>query len=158
MKNINKRDFLLNEFPKLLKSLSPNSERRFGLMTPQHMLEHLIWAIKSSAKKFEGERENPPSKRHLGFQKFIQKGAILEHKPSDKTAEDLPVLRYASFEEAVAHIPEATQRFYDFWDANPTYIPYGFFMGEMQFEDLELFHLNHVRFHLWQFSLMEVYP
>jgi len=157
MKNSTKRDFLLIEFPKLLKNLSPDSKRRFGLMTPQHMVEHLIWAIKSSANKFDGERENPPSKRHLGFQKFIKNGAILEHKPSDKTAADLPELRYGSLEEAVALIPEAAQRFYDFWNANTAYIPYGTFMGEMPFEDLELFHYNRVKFHLWQFSLMEVY-
>ncbi|MFT5885306.1 MAG: hypothetical protein ACI9IP_001766 [Arcticibacterium sp.] len=158
MKNSTKRDFLLNEFPFFLKNLSPNSESQFGLMTPQHMVEHLVWVIKSSAKKYEGERENPPSKRHLGFQKFIQNGAILEHKPSDKTALDLPALRYGSLEGAIALIPEAAQRFYNFWDANPEYIPYGDFIGEMPFEDLELFHYNHVRFHLWQFGLMEVYP
>ncbi len=158
MHNNIKRDFLLNEFPKLLSALEADSKGNFGLMTPQHMVEHLTWAIKSTAKKFEGERESLANKRHLGFQKFIQNGAILEHKPSDKTVADLPDLRYASMKEAVVQLPIAVKRFYEFWDVNPDYVPYGAFMGEMPFEDLELFHYNHVRFHLWQFGLVEVYP
>ncbi|MFT6360481.1 MAG: oxepin-CoA hydrolase/3-oxo-5,6-dehydrosuberyl-CoA semialdehyde dehydrogenase, partial [Saprospiraceae bacterium] len=61
-------------------------------------------------------------------------------------------------EEAIAQIPAAVQRFYDFWDANQAYTPYGSFMGEMSFEDVELFHYMHFRYHLWQFDLIEQYP
>lgn len=154
----NKRDFLINELPKILENLSPETEGNFGLMTPQHMVEHLTWAIKTTAKKYEGERESPPNKRQLGFQKFIRNGSVLQHRPSDKTKADLPPLKYSSLEEAISFIPESVQRFYDFWDANQDYRPYLSFMGEMPFEDLELFHYMHFRFHLWQFGLIEQYP
>ncbi len=153
-----KRDFLLNDLPEILENLKPETTGNFGLMTPQHMVEHLIWSIKSSAKQHEGNRETPPNKRQLGFQKFIQNGAVLQHRPSDKTKADLPPLKYGSLEEAISHIPEATQRFYTFWDTNQTYTPYSSFMGEMSFEHLELFHYMHVRYHLWQFGLIEQYP
>ena len=128
------------------------------MMTPQHMVEHLTWAIKVTAKKYEGERETQPNRKQAGFQKFIQSGAVLQHRPSDKTKADLPPLKYSSLEEAISFIPEAVQRFYNFWDANPDYIPYSSFMGEMPFEDLELFHYMHFRFHLWQFGLIQQYP
>jgi len=158
MTAINKRDFLINEIPKLLENLKPETKGNFGLMTPQHMVEHLTWVIKSSAKKHEGERETPANKRQLGFQKFIKNGSVLQYRPSDKTKADLPQLKYSSLEEAISFIPESVQRFYNFWDANPDYIPYGSFMGEMPFEDLELFHYMHCRYHLWQFGLIEQYP
>jgi oxepin-CoA hydrolase/3-oxo-5,6-dehydrosuberyl-CoA semialdehyde dehydrogenase len=158
MKDTNKRDFLINEVPKLLKNLKPIREANFGLMTPQHMIEHLTWVIKSSAKKYEGIRENPANERQLGFQKFIQKGSILKYRPSTKTKADLPPLKYNSLDEAISQIPEAIQRFYDFWDTNLDYLPYSSFMGEMPFEDLELFHYMHFRYHLWQFGLIENYP
>jgi len=158
MTAINKRDFLTNELPEILKNLSPDTEGNFGLMTPQHMVEHLVVVMKMTAKKHEGEREMPANKRQLGFQKFIQKGAVLQHRPSEKTKADLPPLKYNSLEEAITHIPEAVQRFYNFWETNPDYIPYGSFMGEMPFEDLELFHYMHFRYHLWQFGLIENYP
>lgn len=158
MVHTNKKDFLVNEMPKLLENLKDQTEGNFGLMTPQHMVEHLTWVMKATAKKHEGERENPANERQLGFQKFIQKGAVLKHRPSDKTKADLPELKYASLEEALSHLPEAVQRFYDFWETNPDYVPYGSFMGEMPFEDLEMFHYMHFRYHLWQFGLIEQYP
>ncbi|MFT6359660.1 MAG: oxepin-CoA hydrolase/3-oxo-5,6-dehydrosuberyl-CoA semialdehyde dehydrogenase, partial [Saprospiraceae bacterium] len=135
---INKKAFLLDELPKALENLTPDTASNFGLMTPQHMVEHLVWVIKTTAKKHEGERVNPPTKGQLGFQKFIESGCVLQYRPSDKTKADLPPLKYASLEEAIAQIPAAVQRFYDFWDANQAYTPYGSFMGEMSFEDVEL--------------------
>lgn len=154
----NKKAFLLNELPKLLEKLKPDTAGHFGLMTPQHMVEHLTWVMKSTAREYEGERELPANKRQVGFQQFIKNGAVLQHRPSDKTKADLPPLKYNSLEEALEQLPIAVQRFYDFWDANQDYTPYGSFMGEMPFEDVELFHYMHFRFHLWQFGLIEQYP
>lgn len=158
MTDTNKKDFLINEVPKLLENLQADTEGNFGLMTPQHMVEHLTWVIKSSARKFEGEQENPATKGQLGFQKFIKNGCVFEHRSSDKTKADLPSLKYTSLEEAMPQIPIAIQRFYDFWEANQDYAPYSPFMGEVSFEELELFHYMHVRYHLWQFGLIEEYP
>ena len=153
-----KRNFLIKELPEILKNLSPETKGNFGLMTPQHMVEHLVVVIKTAAKKYEGERESPPNERQIGFQKFIRNGAVLKHRPSDKTKADLPPLKYSSLEEIVALMPEAVQRFYNLWDANPDYIPYAPFMGEMSFEEVEFFHYMHFRFHLWQFGLIAEYP
>ncbi len=158
MTTSNKKDFLSNELPKILKNLNADTEGQFGLMTPQHMVEHLTWAIKTTAKKYEGERVSPVNKRQAGFQMFVRSGAVLKHKPSDKTKADLPPLKYASLEEALAVLPEAVQRFYDFWASDPAYVPYSSFMGELSFEELEHFHYMHFRFHLWQFGLLEQYP
>ena len=158
MVNTNKKDFLLSEFPALLKNLTPETEGNFGLMTPQHMVEHLVKVMKGLANKYEGERETPANKRQLGMQGFIKSGAVLSYRPSEKTKADLPALKYGSLEEAVAEIPAAVQRFYDFWDADPSYVPYAPFMGEVSFEHLELFNYMHVRYHLWQFSLIAQYP
>ena len=158
MTNTTKRDFLLNDFPKIIKNLNSDTTGKFGLMTPQHMVEHLIMVIKVTAKKHEGEREIPANERQLGFQRFIQNGAILGHRPSDKTKADLPPLKYSSLDEAISFLPEAIQRFYNFWDTNQDYMPYGSWMGELSFEDLELFHFMHFRYHLWQFGLIEEYP
>lgn len=155
---VDKRQFLLHDFYKILKNLSADTKANFGLMTPQHMVEHLIYVVKVMSKKHNGEREIPANKRQLGFQKFVQDGAVLAHRPSDKTKADLPPLKYNSLEEAIAEIPKAVSRFYHLWDNNPDYLPYGSFTGEMSFEDLELFHYMHFRYHFWQFGLIENYP
>ncbi len=151
-----KKEFLSQELPKLLQKLQPDTEPNFGLMTPQHMIEHISYVVKMSIKR-AGEPENPPTKGQLGFKNFIANGAILKHRPSDKTKADLPALKYASFEEALAQVPIAVERFYSHFEANPDFIPYNPFFGELTFAELELFHYQHLRYHAWQFGLLESY-
>lgn len=155
---MSKRDFLTNEFTPLLEKLSTDTKANFGLMTPQHMVEHLIGAIESATGKYEGERENPATEQQLGMQQFIKSGCVLSHRPSDKTKADLPLLKHASLEEAIALVPKAVQKYYAFQDDNSDYIPYASYLGEVRFEDVELFHFMHIRYHLWQFGLLEQYP
>jgi oxepin-CoA hydrolase/3-oxo-5,6-dehydrosuberyl-CoA semialdehyde dehydrogenase len=158
MSTYSKRDFLNHKFPELLKTLRSDTKANFGLMTPQHMVEHLIGALGSATTKFEGERILPATEQQLGMQKFIQSGSVLVHRPSAKTNADLPPLTYASLEEAVSNIPEAVQKYYAFQDNNPEYKPYAPFMGEVSYEDVELFHYMHIKYHLWQFGLLAQYP
>ena len=152
-----KKEFLTQQVPELLNKLKPDTEPAFGLMTPQHMVEHLTLIVKTSVKRY-GEPEAEPTKRQLGFRRFIENGAIFQHRLSDKTRADLPALKYGSLEEAASHISEALHRFYDHFEANPGFKAYSPFMGEMSFEELELFHYQHYRYHLWQFGLLEKYP
>jgi len=154
----NKREFLTNTFPALLNSLTLDTKANFGLMTPQHMVEHLIMALGSATTKFEGERIKPATEQQLGMQKFIQSGSVLVHRPSKKTKADLPPLKYASLEEAITNIPDTVEKYYAFKDNNPDYTPYASFMGEVSYEDVELFHYMHIKYHLWQFNLLSQYP
>jgi hypothetical protein len=152
-----KKDFLTKDVMELLKNLRPDTEPAFGLMTAQHMVEHLSWSLKGCTKR-AGEVENPPTKGQLGFQKFIENGAILQHRPSDKTKADLPELRYENLEAAIVQIGIAIERFYSHFEANPDFKSYSKFFGELNFEQLELFNHNHYRYHFWQFGLIEKYP
>ncbi len=91
MSTEHKQQFLQTELKSLLQNLKPDTSPNFGLMTSQHMVEHLSQVIKSSVKRHE-EPEGPPTDRQLGFKRFIVKGAVLTHRPSTKTAADLPPL------------------------------------------------------------------
>lgn len=151
-----KKAFLTTEVLALLNDLTPDQEPNFGLMTAQHMVEHLAMIIKISVKRY-GTPENPPTKGQLGFKKFIANGAVFQHRPSNKTKGDLPPLKYNSLAAALAQIPIATKRFYDHYEANSDFKAYSPFMGELSFEELELFHYMHCRYHCWQFGLIESY-
>ena len=141
----------------LLNQLDPNTEPAFGLMTAQHMIEHLAVSIKTSVKQY-GDPDTPLTEKQMGFHRFIEKGAILQHRPSSKTKADLPELKYDSFEEALKQIPEAIDRFYTHFETYSDFKPYNPFFGSLTFEQLELFHYQHVRYHFWQFGLIAVYP
>lgn len=152
-----KKEFLSQEVPILLAKLTEDQVPAFGLMTPQHMIEHLTGSIKYSIKR-HGEPDPTLAEKQVGFKRFIENGAVLKHRPSDKTAADLPPYKYESLAEAIPQIPVAIDRFYTHFEAQPDFISYNVFMGELNFEDLELFHYQHVRYHLWQFGLLSSYP
>jgi oxepin-CoA hydrolase/3-oxo-5,6-dehydrosuberyl-CoA semialdehyde dehydrogenase len=154
MTSTERKTFLKDEVLELLQNLQPNTIPSFGLMTPQHMIEHLTWITKSSIKNY-GEPEGELTKGQLSFKRFINNGAVFKHRPSDKTKADLPTLKYGSLEEAIKQIPIAIERFYNYGDAHPDTLIYNPMMGQLSFEEIEIFHYQHFRYHFWQFGLIE---
>lgn len=151
-----KKAFLIETVPALLQGLHSDTEPQFGLMTPQHMIEHLTSIIKSSVKRY-GEPDPALAERQQGFKRFIAKGAVFKYRPSDKTKADLPALKYDTLAQAVEQIQVGIERFYHHYEQNPTFKAYHAFMGELDFAELEQFHYQHVRYHFWQFGLIPEY-
>ncbi|MEM7374346.1 MAG: hypothetical protein AAF587_37475 [Bacteroidota bacterium] len=152
-----KKQFLAQEVPQLLANLKVDTVPAFGLMTPQHMVEHLVGIAKYSMER-NGEPVSPPTEGQLWFKNYIAEGAILQHRPSDKTKEDLPELRFVSLEEAISKVGPAIEAFYLHYETNPGFVMYQGFCGELSFDEAEHFMYSHIRYHLWQFGLIEVYP
>jgi oxepin-CoA hydrolase/3-oxo-5,6-dehydrosuberyl-CoA semialdehyde dehydrogenase len=151
-----KREFLTMQVPELLTKLTASSQPKFGIMTPQHMVEHLTWVTKSSLAR-NGQPEAEPTDSQKYFRKFISKGAIFKHRESDKAKEDLPKLKYESLQEAIEKIPDAVDRLYQTFEQKPDYKSYNPMMGEFDFDDHELFHYEHYKYHFYQFGLIEKY-
>jgi len=146
--------FLQAEVLPLLQNLTADREPNFGLMTPQHMVEHLIWVTKTTIGR-KGEQEKEPTKSQLYFGKFIANGAIFEHRPKPgQTKADLPPLKYSSLQEAIEQVAPAIERFYQHFEDNPDAVCFNPMMGELTKADLEVFHAQHYRWHLQQFGLL----
>ena len=140
--------FFKEEIPEKVKKLTTAHQPNFGIMTPQHMIEHLIWVTKASVKN-TGRTPVELTKGQLGFMKFIDNGAEFEYRPSDKTAADLPNLKYESLEEAIAALPEAIQRMHDAIDhlkEGETF--FNPMMGKLTGDQMALFHRQHYTWHL----------
>jgi len=148
------KTFLQSEALPLLQNLKADAEPNFGLMTPQHMVEHLIWVTKTTIGR-KGEPEKEPTKSQLYFKKFIANGAIFEHRPKPGlTKADLPPLKYDSLQAAIKQVTPAIERFYQHFEDNPNAVCFNPMMGELTKADLEVFHAQHYRWHLHQFGLM----
>jgi len=72
------KDFLVNEVPELFKNLKEDTKPSFGIMTPQHMVEHLTWITKVTTTR-KGVPEGEPLENKM--QKFFDKGCIFKHMP-----------------------------------------------------------------------------
>ena len=141
-------DYFEVDVPEKLKALTVEHQPKFGIMTPQHMVEHLIWVTKASVKNV-GPAPEELSKGQLGFMKFIDNGAKFQYRPSDKTASDLPPLKYDSLEKAIAEVPNAIDRLTsaieNLGDEETFYNP---MMGKLSADQMALFHRQHYAWHL----------
>lgn len=145
---------MTTEVMDILKGLKADTPAKFGLMTAQHMVEHLCFVTKVSVKRI-GEAPAEPTEGQKKFKHFISRGARFKHFPNNKTAADLPKFKYSSLEEAIENLPEAVNRFYNHYEANPDFKCYNGFQGELNFQELEVLHYMHFRYHLDQFSLID---
>ncbi len=139
-------EYFKKTIPCLLDKLTLDHKPKFGLMTPQHMLEHLIWVTKATAKD-KGPAPEELTKSQQGFMSFIDKGAIFKYRPSDKTEEDLPPLKYASFEEAKQNVPTAIERLSSFLEDRSSNV-FNPMMGDLTPDGLATFHFMHYKWHL----------
>jgi oxepin-CoA hydrolase/3-oxo-5,6-dehydrosuberyl-CoA semialdehyde dehydrogenase len=141
------KDFFQSEVPNLVSKLKESSKPSFGLMTAQHMIEHLIWVTKSSIKDM-GPAPKELSDGQKGFMQFIDKGAEFKYRPSNKTKDDLPALKYTTFKEAKAELPEAIKRFSKAIIDKKGSTFFNPMMGILSPEQMELFHYKHFKWHL----------
>lgn len=144
--------FLTEALPKQLRELSPDQAPNFGLMSPHHMVEHLIFVTKSMMKR-RGEPEAEMNKSQLYFRKFIDNGCPFEHRPKEDAA--LNDIRTANLEEAIQALESANSAFYDLWEKDAQFKSYNPMTGELSLVDIELFNYQHGRWHLHQFGLIE---
>jgi len=152
-----KKQFLVNQVPDIIKKLRADTAPNFGLMTPQHMVEHLIWVTKSSLKR-KGDPPAEATKSQAYFRKFLDSGAQFKYKPkAGQTKDDLPALRFGSLDEAVAQIPDAVSRIFSTFEEKPSFKSYNDMMGEFTKSDHELMHYEHFKWHLFQFGLIDKY-
>jgi len=88
---------MLDELLNTLSNLKKDKKPLCGKMTPQHMVEHLILAVKMGNGKLEVECFNPPEKLP------VLKRFLMSSKPMPKLfinpliGEDLLPLKYSSW-------------------------------------------------------------
>lgn len=140
------KNYLTKRVPELIAELKSDMHPTFGIMTPQHMIEHLIWVVKSATKDF-GPPPETFTEGQQKFMNFIEKGAHFEYRPSDKKVSDLDPPRMPDLQSAIDVIPEAVQRIYNHSEDHVFYNP---FMGKVSFSNMELMQAQHFKWHLEQ--------
>lgn len=149
--------FLSEETASLLGNLSADAKPLWGMMTPQHMVEHLIVIYKMSIGRIKipiasKEEDWPRLKAYL-----MKDSPMRRSVPSPNGNNDLQPLRSASLEEAVDKLIKETRHFLAFLEEQPDFIanhPYG---GPMRADEWLLFHRKHIKHHFIQFNLIPDY-
>lgn len=149
-----KRSSFEQELPALLDKLEPDTKAAWGLMTPQHMVEHLIITWKIS----RGRVQVP-----LSSDKALDKKQawLMTDEPYQRNIEipglqgKLAPLRFPDLETAKAALLEEVKLFHAYYDEKPEARHINPIFGEINREQWHQLHFKHVRHHFTQFGLLD---
>lgn len=152
-------NFLENkhQLKSLLSTLNQGITPNFGLMTPQHMVEHLSYSIRfSNGKKPQKLTVKPTLAKkikHYLFEKDdeIQPGFKSPLLPKDQLID----LSYTNLETAIHKLLAEMEEYQTFKIKNPDATPINPVIGPLNWAEWDIFHNKHIRHHLRQFLLIE---
>jgi hydroxymethylglutaryl-CoA reductase/oxepin-CoA hydrolase/3-oxo-5,6-dehydrosuberyl-CoA semialdehyde dehydrogenase len=138
-----------------LKQLEDNQKPLWGIMTPQHMVEHIIgsWLISNGRfqVKLQTAAEKLTERRNFLFsdKEFQQNVQSAEGEPGK-----LNKLRKDNLLDAIISLQKEIITFYDYHNENPKTLFMHPVFGELNKEEWLLFQSKHIKYHLKQFSLL----
>lgn len=142
----------------LLNALAPLSEDempRWGRMTPQQMVEHLVWAFELSTGQEHSDCpfSVPERERAMAF--------LYDDRPSPREfmnpalVAGIPPLRYASLVDAKIALGVEVRRFLQQLTTTPDGMYTHQVFGPIGVEEWSRTHFKHGYHHLLQFGLLE---
>lgn len=143
----------LNRFLEKVGELSSESKPQWGIMSSQHMVEHLLLTVKVSNSKIKVECFNPPEKIPTLKRFLLSERPLPKNFINPLIGEGLLPLQFNNFEDAVAGLKIEIEDFYKFFEDNPEAIITNPTFGELNRTEWEIFHKKHFIHHLAQFGI-----
>lgn len=142
-----------------LKNLTESTKPVWGIMTPQHMVEHLIVAFQSSTGKIIFDRFITPvdklaiTKRFLNSSRPLPK-LFVNEVVSEKIGEGLIPLINNDLSSAIRELKIEVEYFDEYFRRNPEAKPINATFGPLDHDEWIAFHNKHFTHHLTQFGLI----
>jgi len=139
----------------LLKNLSENVKPVWGIMTPQHMIEHLCQAVQLSNGKLEiSECMNPDEKLPILKRILMSSRPLPQNFVNTVIGAELKPLKNKSIDEAIIELEKEINEIDDFFEINPEAKPINPTFGPLNKEEWMAFHSKHFKHHMKQFGLI----
>ena len=147
--------YLKNEFPNQIDLIQEHLERKWGIMTPQHMVEHLSMLFiisngKVKAPSFYSEEKE--RKRKIGF---FDLAMPMPRDFSPQGDRKLDELRFENMEEAKEKLKITFEQYLTCFEANPATTFNHPVFGMLNYDEWNNFHARHIQHHLIQFGILE---
>lgn len=147
-----KIDFLLNELPARLRTLTPDTMGSWGRMNAQQMVEHFILAVKNAS----GKLQLPVVNQGEAMEKsraFVLSDKLFKENTKNPLIDDPLPVHYPSMEAAVSKLEIELRYIVDTFQNNPGFATQNPFFGVLDFDqNIHLLH-KHALHHLRQFGL-----
>lgn len=138
-----------------LELLKTDTKALWGIMTPQHMVEHLMLPLQFSRKVFEVPLVTPAEKVDRIKQLMLLGPHPLKKEfPAPFLGEGLQELKFNSLEAAIDGLKAEVELFLEFWENNPTEKVCHPIFGYLNREEWLVFQSKHFTHHYTQFGLL----
>ena len=151
MVNINNREEL-NTF---LNKLTEDTEARWGLMKPQHMIEHLVKTLQHSNGKKEIAQKSTDEEAKQAKAGFIYTDVEMPMGLKSSLAGETPdPLQYADLDAAKQQLNKELDDFYAYFNEHPTALFIQPRLGKLNHQEWMILHNKHFTHHFKQFGLV----
>jgi len=148
--------FLRTFFFGALDPLEPGERARWGRMSAQEMVEHLVWAFECSTGEVRVTCPTPEDQL-LRMRRFLYSNRPTPLEFMNPALRDgLPPLRYGSLTEARGALQAAVDRFLHHARTRPESVHTHPIFGPIDAEGWSRTHFKHCAHHLLQFGRLEV--
>jgi hypothetical protein len=150
---MDKLNFLLTTLPDLLRKLDPSTERKWGKMNVQQMIEHFSDSVREANGKDKKQIFTEADKLPL-YKNFLMSDKAFRPETKNPIMPDEPVaVRNKNKEEAIAELENELTDFADHFKNNPESINTQPVFGELNYNEwIQLLH-KHAVHHLKQFGV-----
>lgn len=137
-----------------LKNLNPDSPAQFGIMTPQHMVEHLTVTMKLSSGRIKLPEFEPNEKQLMQKQALIYTDMEFPKGVRAPNSDgELPDLRFPDLDTAKEKLIQSIQEYEEVFEKNPDFKSIHPRFGFLTHEEWEKFHQKHFTHHFGQFGI-----
>ena len=140
----------------ILSEIQPDDKPEFGAMTPQHMVEHLAFAVRFSNGK-EPQQHHYPIDREQKIKVYVidtDNDMPIGFKSPVLPADGLPTLKHSNLTNAINNLKAELKDFDNYFINHPTDKPINPTMGELNYKEWVRFHNRHFTHHFKQFRLL----
>jgi hypothetical protein len=147
--------FLQHQFIPILKASNPTTPPKWGKMSFQHMVEHMVLTFKNANGKMKIDEMKTPPEKIQAFQDFIMSDKeFRENTKSPSFPEDPLPLHFATAEEGINKLEKEINDFVKVFEANPGMTTRNPVFGDLNFELAVNLLYKHSIHHLKQFGLI----
>ncbi|MDA0987265.1 MAG: hypothetical protein O3A55_06690 [Bacteroidetes bacterium] len=140
----------------LLQKLNSTDKPIFGIMTPQHMVEHLIFTLQISngEKEIELYYNQEKADKFKRITIYSDRELVRGFKSPALPKDEVLPLAFQNLEIAINNLKTELIKFDSYFKINQNSKPINPVMGELNFKEWIIFHNKHFTHHFKQFNLL----
>ena len=143
----------LDKYINLITQLNADTSPKWGKMSAQHMVEHLILAVQNGNGKLKLECFNPPEKLPVLKRYLLSSRPLPQGFVNPYIGDDLKPLKFTNLEESINELKNEVEDYYSFFESDPDATITNITFGPLNKSEWEVFHDKHFTHHLTQFGL-----